>query len=138
MNVNFPLLALALALGACAAQEHPAPLGPQPLQVVGVPITLVDLQSQIVGNTGVGTRTGTRVQWTVYVGTDGRLATKTPINNDTGTWRMSPGDGRFCMTLRSEANGQENCYSPYRRGNAIELVDGDTAQILVFSPGNRL
>jgi len=138
MIVKFPLLALALAVGACAVQEQPAPLGPQPLAVVGVPITLADLQSQIVGNTGNGTRTGTRAAWSIYVSPDGRMLTKTPINSDSGTWRMSPGDGRFCMTLQNEGSGRENCYTPYRRGTAIELVDADTAQILVFTPGNRL
>ncbi len=137
MDLKLPIIALALGLSACAAEQQPAPLGPQPLQAVGAPLSPAQIQSEIVGRTGVGTRTGTRAVWSVYVSPDGRFSAKTPATTDTGTWRIAP-DGRFCVTMKVEDRGREDCYTVSRVGATIQLADADTVQNLVFTPGNQL
>ncbi len=132
-----PFVVVGLALAGCAVK--PAPLGPQPLSVtLGPTLNAGNIRSEMVGNTGAGTRTGTTSIWSVYVAPDGTLAGKSPLLSDTGTWRISD-DGKFCMTWKVDFHGQEVCQSVHRGGsNGIQLASMDSVEDLVFTPGNKL
>jgi hypothetical protein len=131
-----PIVVVGLALAACNA---PAPLGPQPMSVtLGPALNADQIRSEIVGNTGSGTRTGTTSIWKMYVAADGSLSGKSPLLSDTGTWRISQ-DGKFCMTWKADFHGQEVCQSVHRGGtNGIQLASPDSVEDMVFTPGNSV
>ena len=131
-----PIAVVGLALAACTP---PAPLGPQPLNTtLGPALNAEQIRSEMVGNTGSGTRTGTTSIWNMYVASDGTLSGKSPLLSDTGTWRISS-DGKFCMTWKADFHGQEVCQSVHRGGtNGIVLTSGDSVEDMVFTPGNKI
>jgi hypothetical protein len=131
-----PIVVVGLALAACSP---PAPLGPQPLSVtLGPALNADQIKSEMVGNTGSGTRTGTTAVWKMYVAPDGSLSGKSPLLTDTGTWRISQ-DGKFCMTWKVDFHGQEVCQSVHRGGtNGIQLASPDSVEDMVFTPGNSV
>jgi hypothetical protein len=131
-----PFVVVGLALAACS---KPAPLGPQPLDVtLGPTLNSGQIRSEMVGNTGKGTRTGTTSIWNMYVAPDGTLIGKSPLLSDTGAWRISD-DGKFCMTWKVDFHGQETCQSVHRGGsNGLQLASPDTVEELVFTPGNTM
>ena len=131
-----PIAVIGLALMGCSGK--PAPLGPQPSDVtLGPTLNSGQIRSEIVGNTGVGTRTGTTSYWKLYVSPDGTLAGKSALLADTGTWRISD-DGKFCMTWKIDFYAREICQSVHRGGTAIQLASPDTVEELTFTPGNNL
>jgi hypothetical protein len=127
-----PIVVVGLALAGCA---KPAPLGPQPLDVtLGPTMNPGQIRSEMVGNTGTGTRTGTTSYWTMSVAADGTLAGKSVLLADTGTWRISD-DGKFCMTWKIDFGGREICQSVHRGGTAIQLASPDSVEEMTFKPG---
>jgi hypothetical protein len=129
-----PVACATLALTACAI-EKPAPLGPQPVGAkLGPALTSSQIRDELVGNTGTGSRTGTTSRWSMYVGTDGTLVSKSLQPSDSGTWRISD-DGKFCMTWKVEFQGEETCQSVHKGGAAVQLASPKSLEELTFLPG---
>jgi hypothetical protein len=139
-----------MALAACAqtpttqqmaeqVNAAPAPLGPQPANsdANGPQLTAAEIRSVMVGNTGLGTRTGTKAEWGMYVAPDDRLLGKGVSGGDTGQWLITE-DGRFCMRWRVDWDGQEICQTVHRASpTAIRLTNLNQVEVLTFWPGNR-
>jgi hypothetical protein len=131
-----PIVVTGLVLMGCSVK--PAPLGPQPLDVkLGPTLDSAQIRSEMVGNTGSGTRTGTTSVWNVFVSPDGTIVGKSTVLADTGMWRISD-DGKFCMTWKSDWHGQEICQSVHKAGAGIQLASPDSVEELIFTPGNKL
>jgi hypothetical protein len=131
----FPLVLAGLALTACA---RPAPLGPQPVaEHLGPQLTAADIQSQIVGNTGRGSRTGTTSEFAMYVAPDGRLVSQSIAGRAVGHWRIS-GDDRFCTTGAVVTRGGEVCQTVHKAGIGVQLASPQSVEEMVFAPGGSL
>ncbi len=123
-----------LALAACS---KPAPLGPQPTQRLGDRLTAAQIEDEIVGNTGTGTRTSTSATYSMYVAPDGTLIEKLPTRTETGHWRIT-NDGHFCMQWPTDFNGHEICQTVHQAGITIQLASPESLEELVFQAGNKL
>ncbi len=131
----FPLVLAALSLSACA---QPAPLGPQPLaEHVGPLLSAAEIRSQMVGNTGRGSRTGTTAEFAMYVAPDGSLVSKSIAGREVGRWRISE-DAKFCSTGAVVTGGGEVCQTVRKAGSGIQLVSPHSVEEMVFAPGDQL
>jgi hypothetical protein len=127
--------AAVLLLAACSP---PAPLGPQPVDTtLGPPLTADQVRQEIVGNTGIGTRTGTKTIWSMYVDPNGTLRVTGAQPEETGSWRIGD-DGRFCVKLQRTWNGQELCQSVHKAGAGLVLNSALSREEMTFLPGNKL
>src|SRR5260370_39090912 len=90
-------LTLPIAGLAIASCTPPAPLGPQPTWQLGPRLAVLEIASEMVGNTGTGQRTATNAPYSMYVAPDGTLASKDYTRSDSGSSRIS-GDELFCTT----------------------------------------
>jgi hypothetical protein len=133
MRMVLPILAAA-ALASCAP---PAPLGPQPTENVGVRLTSDQIRSEVVGNTGSGTRTSTRATISLYVAPDGSLIEVLPTRTETGRWRISD-DGFFCQQYPIDFDGKEICFSVHKAGITIEFHSMEVLERLVFQAGKKI
>ncbi len=133
MRMVLPILAAAV-LASC---EAPAPLGPQPTENVGVRLTSDQIRSEIVGNTGAGTRTSTRATISLYVAPDGTLLEQLPTRTETGKWRITD-DGFFCQQFPIDLDGKEICFSVHKAGITIEFHSPQVLERLVFQAGKKI
>jgi hypothetical protein len=133
---TLPILLSCAVLAGCVA-GRPAPLGPQPTESSGLPLSPTEVRDEVVGNTGTGKRTSTHAHWNVYVAPDGTLASNSPQAADHGQWRITD-DGMFCMRWQIDWDGREVCQIVRKKGAAIELSSPTSLEILTFMPGNRL
>ena len=129
------LILAALSLTACA---RPDPLGPQPLtEHLGPQLTAADIRSQMVGNTGRGSRTGTTADFAMYVAPDGSLVSKSIAGREVGRWRISD-DDKFCTVGAVVTTGGEVCQTVHKAGIGVQLVSPRSVEEMVFAPGDNL
>src|SRR6266700_2110514 len=125
---TFPIVLATLALAACT---QPAPLGPQPLtEHVGPQLSAADIQTQLVGNTGVGNSTGTATDFAMYVAPDGRLVANSIAGREVGRWRIS-GDDRFCTVGAAVTTNGEVCQTVHKAGVGVQLYSPSSGEELV-------
>jgi hypothetical protein len=127
---------IGIALTACASK--PPPLGPQPTSAaLGPALTAPEIRNEIVGNTGIGTRTGTASTWRMYVAPDGTLASSSLQPPDRGTWHITD-DGLFCMQWQRSWDGQPVCQSVHKAGIAVQFASARSVEEMTFVPGSKL
>jgi hypothetical protein len=131
------LAALAAACTPTAVDPTPKPLGPSPVDALGPALNAAQIQQALVGNTGLGSRTGTMASWGMYVSPDGRLAGRGASSTDSGQWRITP-DNLFCMRWRVDWDGQEICQTVHRvNDTTVKLASRDTVEVLSLVRGER-
>jgi hypothetical protein len=132
LRASLVLASALLLLAAC----KPDPLGPQPSAGSSGPPPLNDQQihDTLVGNTIVGTRTGTRLSdWRMYVAPDGALRDS---DGDTGHWNIS-NTGQFCAAWQIAWHGQSRCYAVFRDSDTVELRSPESVVQGKLVEGNK-
>jgi hypothetical protein len=121
-----------LALAACAVQ--PAPLGPPIVMSAAPGLTSAAIRDAIVGQTGVGTMSGSNIVYSMYVAPDGTALAKLPTGVDPGNWRLTE-DGQWCVAWKLFRGGEEYCQRVYHEGAGYKFVNSNSQELLTFAPG---
>jgi hypothetical protein len=95
------------------------------------------VRSEIVGNTGSGTRTGTQTLWQMYVDPNGSLTVAGAQPTATGSWHIAD-DGQFCAKAPGLWDGQDLCQTVHKTGNTIQFHAPKFLAEMVFVPGKKI
>jgi hypothetical protein len=104
---------------------------PHQLSAAEIRATMANSTEYAAGNWGLKT-------YATYYSADGRIHSRGPNDNDTGTFRITD-DGMICTKYVEYRSGQETCQTVWRTGpNEIEthLPDGKIVKPTATAPGN--
>jgi hypothetical protein len=122
-----------LSLAACSTP--PAPLGPRVDEpIVGTPMSSAEIRESLVGKTGTGPISGSRITYSMYLAADGTAQARHPGFVDSGRWWLTA-DNQLCTQWQIYRGGREQCSAVYKEGTSYRLANRQAVELLAFAPG---
>jgi hypothetical protein len=138
MNPGIKGLCILATLGALAACEQPAALGPSVENITTGPALSADqVRGLIVGNTATGPISGSHITFKMYVAADGSATANLPTGLEHGQWTLS-GNGDICFKWTVYRSGEQYCQRVYPAGSSYKFVNANSEELFTFVPGNQL
>lgn len=128
------LLGFAAVLALAACNPRPEPLGPVIQAPTSPALSAAQVRDSLVGKTGTGPISGSRIEYSMYLAPDGTAQAKMPTGIDRGNWRIMD-DGQLCLKWALYRGGNEYCQLVYQEGGVHKLYNNKAIEVLAFNPG---